>query len=251
MIMKRLSFRLAIAVVTFLIGVGLVFLWFYYRPANVHNVQESSSDCYPIYVDSFDASYYKGTVTRPVYTISINKTDKPILEEEVNAEATANIFKLFREVPLTSEPPHESGEKPLTSSAACVEEVYRLTWIPTFHAPTVIRVWRSKDQYYIVTKRLNGKGGYGLGTLETERSHSLTVEEWQSFKSLIAETAFWTSPSSIKESVPNDGASWRFEALRDGKYHCIQRLTPSKELGQIFEKLFELSDVETEYKRYL
>ncbi len=236
--MKRISLRLTIALATFFIGVGIVALWFFNRSNSVVDVAPKPHDCYPLYVDNFDASDYKGVSTRRVYTINANKTTKPVLDEEANAEATANLFRRFRETPLTS-------------PAACVDESYRLTWIPTFHAPTVIRIWRSDDKYFIVMKRLNGKGGYGLGDLETEQTRSLSAEEWQSFETLLHQAWFLKLHSTIEEPIPHDGATWTFEGMSGSKYHFVHRITPSNELSQLFKKLFDLTDVETEYERYL
>lgn len=236
--MRRLSLRLRIALATVFVGVGIVALWFFNRSNSVSDIAPKTSDCYPIFVDTFDASDYKGVLTRRVYTINANKNAKSVSDEEENAEVTANLFKRFREVPLTSQ-------------AACVDESYRLTWIPTFHAPTVIRVWRSDDKYFVVTKRLNGKGGYDLGDLEIEQTHSLTGEEWQGFESLINQASYWKIPSAIEEPIPNDGATWTFEGFSDGQFHSVHRIMPSKELSQLFRKLFDLAGVETEQRLYL
>jgi len=235
--MKRISIRLTIAIATFFIGVSIVALWFFNRSNSVVDVAPKPHDCYPLYVDNFDASDYKGVFTRRVYTINANKTTKRVSDEEANAEATANLFRRFRETPLTS-------------PAACVDESYRLTWIPTFHAPTVIRIWRSDDKYFIVTKRLNGKGGYGLGDLETELTRSLSAEEWQSFEALVKQS-FWETPSTIDEPIPHDGATWTFEGFRDDKFHAVHRISPSDQLSQIFKRVFDLTGIETEHERYL
>lgn len=160
------------------------------------------------------------------------------MDEKANAEVTANLFRRFREAPLTS-------------PAACVDESYRLTWMPTFHAPTVIRLWRSGDKYFIVTKRLNGKGGYELGELETEQSRALSAEEWRSFKSLVDQSWFLRLHSTVEEPIPNDGATWTFEGFSDSRFHSVFRITPSDELTRLFKKIFDLTGVETEYKRYL
>lgn len=236
--MKRLSLRLRIALATFFVGVAIVALWFFNRSNSVPDAAPKTSDCYPIFVDNFDASDYKGVLTGRVFTINASKNTKSVSDEEVNGEVTANLFKRFREMPLTSQ-------------GVCVDESYRLTWIPTFHAPTVIRAWRSDDKYFVVTKRLNGKGGYGLGDLETEQTHSLSAEEWQSFGSLINQASFWKIPSAIEEPMPQDGATWTFEGFSNGKFHSVLRVMPSKELTQIFRNLFVLSGVETEQKLYL
>lgn len=236
--MKHISFRLTIALATFFIGVGIVALWFLSRSDSVVDLAPKTPNCYPQYSENFEVSDYKGVFTRRVHTINGNKSTKPILEEQANAEASANLFARFREMPLSKLP-------------ACVDESYRLTWIPTFHAPTVIRVWRSGGEHFIVTKRLNGKGGYGLGDLETEQFHPLTAEEWQSLETSIYQASYWQMPSSIEESIPNDGATWTFEGSGVGKYHSIYRITPSDQLSQIFKKLFELTGVKTEHELYL
>jgi hypothetical protein len=72
--MKRLSLRLTIALATFFIGVGIVALWFFNRSNSVVDVEPKPHDCYPLYVDNFDASDYKGVFTRRVYAINANKT---------------------------------------------------------------------------------------------------------------------------------------------------------------------------------
>jgi hypothetical protein len=115
----------------------------------------------------------------------------------------------------------------------------------------VIRIWRSGNKYFIVIKRLNGKGGYGLGDLKIEQTRSLTAEEWQSFEALVHQAGFWKLHSTVEEPIPHDGATWTFESMSDGKYHFVHRITPSKELNQLFRKLFDLTGLETEYERYL
>ena len=236
--MKRIPLRLTIALATFFIGVGIVALWFFGGSDSVADVVPKTPDCYPQYSENFNVSDYKGILTRRVYTINATKTTKPVLDEDANAEATANLFARFREMPLSKLP-------------ACVDESYRLTWIPTFHAPTIVRVWRSGDKYFIVSKRLNGKGGYGMGDLEAEQTRSLMAEEWQGFETLIYQASYWKMPSSIDEPIPHDGATWTFEGTNGGRYHFVHRITPSNELSQIFRKLFNLTGVETEHERYL
>jgi hypothetical protein len=237
--MKRISLRLTIALATFFIGVGIVALWFLNRSNSVVDVAPKPHDCFPLYIDNFiDDSDYKGILTHRFYTTNANKAMKRVSDEEANAEATANLFRRFREAPLTLR-------------AACVDESYRLTWIPTFHAPTVIRIWRSDDKYFVVTKRLNGKGGYGLGDLEIEQTRPLTAEEWQRFKNLISLMSYWNMPSKIEEPIPHDGATWTFEGFNDDKFHYVFRISPSDELSQMFKKLFDLTGIETEHERYL
>jgi len=211
--MKRLSLRLTIALVTFFIGVGIVAFWLVNRSAPVAQTFQKTPDCIPQYDASVNPKDY-------------GDTDK------------ANLFARFQEFPLAKQP-------------ACVDESYRLTWIPTFHAPTVIRIWRSGEKYFMVTKRLDGKGGYGLGNFNGETVRSLTTEEWSIFVNLLNQEPFWNMPSEIKEPLPNDGAAWMFEGTNGRQYHFIFRIMPSDKLGDIFRSLFNLTGIETEHELYL
>ena len=236
--MKNWSLRFIVLTVAFFAGISIVALWLI-NPADfsVENAPKTL-ECYPQYSENFKVSDYKGVFTRRVYPVGKEENNNINSDENINAEITANLFSRFREIPLTKLP-------------MCVEEIYRLTWIPTFHAPTVIRIWRSGNEHFITTKRLGGKGGYGLGEIEIEQTHSLTTQEWQILKDLIHQSSYWKMSSTIEEAIPNDGANWTFEGLNDGQYHSVFRITPSKELAQIFKQMFKLSGVKNEYELYL
>ncbi|MBC7797929.1 MAG: hypothetical protein H7Z37_13740 [Pyrinomonadaceae bacterium] len=241
--MKHIPLKSTIAFVTFIIGVGITAFWFtntidYVSDDYVSDVGFETQICHQRYSESFDGSDYKNVVTSKSYRLDAKQKRDFVSEQKANAEATANLFARFQEMPLSKSP-------------QCVDECYRLTWLPTFHAPTVIRVWRSGDEYFIATKRLDGKGGYELGELETEQIHALTIDEWKSFDAPLLQNQFWKTSALIKEGTLHDGASWTLEGFSNGKYHSIYRRTPSKQLTQIFKRMFDLSGVETEHEDYL
>ncbi len=210
--MKYFLFRLTIALVTFLIGIGIVGFWFLNRPLPTifpQNAPECSSE----------------------------SSEELSLSRLEIAERT-KMLALFR-------------ENPLDNTTAEVDESYRLVWFPTFDAPTVIRIWRSGENFSIVTKRLSGKGGYELGKLKSEHTRSLTAEEWNNFVNLINNRCFWNAPSVVKEVPAIDGASWTFEGLSNKHYQFVDRISPSDQMKEIFRALFELTDVKTEYNDYL
>ncbi len=211
--MKRFGFRLAVAFITFFIGIAIATVWLVNRPSPVVQVSQTPLDCIPAY-------------------------DPNIHPYEYGSEERANLFMPFRELPLETSP-------------TCVEESYRLTWLPTFHSPTVIRVWRSDNKYFIVTKRLSGMGGYGFGYLNVEQTRSLTETEWHNFVNRLNQSSYWEIPSTIDEPMPMDGAAWMLEGLRGGNYHFVHRISPSEELSEIIRHLFNLTGIETEHESYL
>ena len=211
--MKYFTIRLTIALATFLIGVSIVAFWFLNRPLPTVSLPQNAPEC-------------------------ISESSEEIfLSRSENAERT-KILTLFREVPLDKQ-------------MADVDESYRLIWFPTFDAPTVIRIWRSGENFFIVTKRLSGKDGYELGKLKTEQTRSVTAEEWNNFLNLLNNRCFWNAPSIVKEVPVVDGASWRFEGSRNKHHHFVDRISPSDQMKEIFRALFELTGVKTEYNDYL
>ena len=211
--MKHFTFRFIIALATFLIGIGIVAFWFLNRPLPTVSLSQNPPEC----------------ASESGEEISLSRSEI--------AERTKTLT-LFQEVPLG---------KPTAS----VDESFRLVWFPTFDAPSVFRIWRSGENFFIVTKRLSGKGGYELGKLKTEHTRSLTAEEWNNFVDIINNRCFWNAPSVLKEVPVVDGAFWTFEGSRNKQYHFVDRISPSEQMKEIFRALFELTGVKTEYNEYL
>ena len=201
--MRRIVLRLAIATLTFLIGVAASGLWTvkYYHVKNLAR----EADCIPNYYSSPD---------------SVNTTLDRF--EEMS----------FEELP------------------ACVDESYRLIWIPAFHAPLSIRIWRSGEKQFIVTKQLDGKGGYGMGDLALHERLSLSDDEWNESMRLLRQTGYWDMPSLDNSPLPNDGALWVIEGLHNRKYHRVARRSPSPEFRSASIYLVKLSGLKTEIERY-
>lgn len=146
------------------------------------------------------------------------------------------------------------NESPLLVLADSSDELYRFMLIPTFHAPVVIRIWRSKNEYFITTKKTNGEGGFGMkkfGKLSFNKTRTLTEAEWNVFLNLINEAMFWDMPYSDKNDDPVlDGASWIIEGYSNKNHHTVDRITPSKEFGKACVYLLKLSGLEADYEGY-
>jgi hypothetical protein len=94
--MKRITLRLAIAILTFLIGVVVAALW----TARLHrpnSLAQKEADCIPKY--------------SPVYA--------------ANEKGWGILLTRFEEMPFEELP-------------ACIDESYRLIWIPAFHSPVSV-----------------------------------------------------------------------------------------------------------------
>lgn len=208
--MRKLTFKIVIAFIAFVIGIIAVGVWVFNRSSYPSEI-EKFPDCTPTYDSSIDTKLTK---------------DK------------AKVFIAFKEIPFELLP-------------SCVDESYRLIWIPTFHSSVALRIWRSGETYFMVAKQLDGKDGYGMGNLSFEQTRALTKPEWLNFINQINQAEFWTTPSIINEPLPNDGATWIIEGLKDKQVHSIKRVSLNDKYAELIKYMMNKSGLETEYDKYL
>ena len=133
----------------------------------------------------------------------------------------------------------------------CVDEAYSLTWIPSFHAPALVRVWRSGDQAFMVAKGLDTQGWSKFGKVKEANSRPLTNFEWRDFTDLLNRKSYWELTSTADEISPQDGAVWLIDGLRSRKFHWVRRRVPNEAYGEICKHLIRLSGLETAHALYL
>ena len=125
--------------------------------------------------------------------------------------------------------------------------------LPTFDAPITVRIWRSGKQHFLITKRTNGLGGFGMdkfGKLSYEKTRPLTEDEWNMFIKLLDESSFWDMPSLARNIPVTDGASWFIEGVHNKNFHEVLRITPSKEFEEVCVYFLKLTGFEKEYEGY-
>jgi len=159
------------------------------------------------------------------------------VSSSANKEAWNSVLDRFQEMPFDELP-------------SCVDEGYRLIWIPTFHAPLSARIWRSREKQFLATKQLDGRGGYGMGQLASQNIPSLSDDEWNEFMHLLRQSGYWDLPSNDDSLPPFDGATWIIEGIRNGKHHQVNRRSPSSEFREACVYLVKLSGLKTEIERY-
>lgn len=123
--------------------------------------------------------------------------------------------------------------------------IYRFTWIRSFHEPIIIRLEKTDNNYNLIWKESNGKGGYNAGKLETNSYKQLTIEQWENFINLLHATDFWNMPAELENEDGLDGAQWILEGLDNGKYHVVDRWsTRNKKYKECCIYLMKLTDLE-------
>lgn len=105
------------------------------------------------------------------------------------------------------------------------KEIYRFTWLRSFHHPVSIRLEKQEDKINLFTKVSNGAGGYEPMKLITDKVIDITLQEFNILLGKVNETKFWSLPTEMQDSG-NDGAEWIIEIVKKDKYHLVTRNTP-------------------------
>jgi hypothetical protein len=123
------------------------------------------------------------------------------------------------------------------------KEVYRFTWIRTFHNPITIRIEKTDEKYKIYWKICSGKGGFYHGVLKANEEKQITKEEWKKFQKLLDLIDFWNLKNN-GDLMGTDGSQWILEGTTTKKYQVVDRFSPHK--GQYYEAcnfLIELTNL--------
>lgn len=195
------------------------------------------SQCEIAYLEDMTAADFRGIRLSPDYRLAIQGKHSTEYEE-ASAKEAAELFGRLRENPLSKMPD-------------CVSETYRLTWVPSFHRTTIVRMWSSSDGRFVTIKRLERTADNRNGSDFTEKTRKLSDAEWENAVLLINSHGFWSDESIIKEALPNDGAGWLIEGNRKDKYHSVFRISPDPDLERIIRAMVALTGEKTEIDKYL
>jgi len=118
----------------------------------------------------------------------------------------------------------------LQKSKDSTAESYRFVWLRTFHHPIIVRVdIQANGGAELTTKASSGAGGYEPGKLVENTSRPLTQKQIEGFLATIQRLQFWELPThETPETVGCDGSQWIIEGIKNGKYHVVDRWTPTK-----------------------
>ncbi len=164
--------------------------------------------------------------------------DATFVRERLHEEDDPKLFAEFQEPPLYTLPD-------------CVDEAYSLIWIPSFHPPVMVRLWRSGDRAFMVAKKLDSNKWSSSNTIQETNFRALTPYEWRAFTDLLDHSSFWELPSTIDEVEPDDGAVWLINGLRGKQFSWVRRRVPNEQFADISKNLIRLSGLETAHALYL
>ncbi len=123
--------------------------------------------------------------------------------------------------------------------------VYRFLWLATGEHPICIRLTRTGSKIALHVARHDGPPGLTAGRLTVNKDVKLSVQQGEKLVARFEKTKFWTSPVEVKESRGiADGDRIVIEAVKDGKYHVINRAgsATGESFKEFCRSLLELAD---------
>jgi hypothetical protein len=113
-----------------------------------------------------------------------------------------------------------------TDKSSC--EIYRFTWLRTFHNPVAIRIEKLDSIYSLTWKLSSGAGGYEPGKIVINKHKTIDKQTWETFINKLNEINFWSLPTNENENLGLDGSQWILEGKTPKHYTVVDRWTPNK-----------------------
>lgn len=155
-------------------------------------------------------------------------------------------------------------DEPVLFNYPLNKEVYRFTWLRSFHRPVVIKIERENDNFYVTTKMLERdvEDPYYMVhdhktelitpdnniPFEVNRRVNLPQGDYVQLMSLVNSMDLYNMPYAPYTpcSIGNDGAEWIFEVQNKNGYYCVHRWSPRKNtslrlLGELMIRLGNLT----------
>jgi len=131
-------------------------------------------------------------------------------------------------------------------------ETYRFLWLRTFHQPILVRVDRNRNEIALLVAELAGHGGYEPGGLVRNDVFEFSQKDWCEMMTLLKKADYWQQPTNI-DHRGYDGAEWVLEAVKENRYHIVDRWSPRegddyREVGLFLLRhgYVDLNDIENE-----
>ncbi len=144
--------------------------------------------------------------------------------------------------------------EPVLSNYKGDKEVYRFTWLRTFHHPVSVRLEKQNNVIKLFTKVCKGAGGYEPKELIFDTTINVTAEQHKTLTQKIDNINFWNLTTEKQDDYGNDGSEWIIEVCKDAKYHMVTRWTPSEErqgnFRSVGEYLISISDINKEETKH-
>lgn len=138
-------------------------------------------------------------------------------------------------------------EKSLYQASRTSRELrcYRLLWLPSFHPPISVTIYKHENTIALSAVILTGKGAGKPGKIAGRRIKRLTDDDWTLLLVAVEQAKFWNmqtfSQTNWAEGLIMDGDFLLVEGVEDGKYHVVHRLQADSNYAHLCYYILKLS----------
>jgi hypothetical protein len=127
-------------------------------------------------------------------------------------------------------------------------EIYRFTWLRSFHHPVVVRVEKKGDRVRVTSKVTDGAGGYEPGKIIVDNKFELSQVNIDTINDRLVAAGFWKIKTENDDDRGADGSEWIIEGFKGQKYHVAVRWSPDRgtKFRRIGEYLLSVSGIKNE-----
>jgi len=116
-------------------------------------------------------------------------------------------------------------KEPIIFNDSSSKEIFRFTWLRSFHHPISIRIVKSNDKIYLYSKEADGAGGYQPGRIIFDETRILSIDDWNTFMDYVKSI---NSGPKYVERDGLDGAQWILEEKSSRGYHVTDKWSPDE-----------------------
>ena len=130
-------------------------------------------------------------------------------------------------------------KEPILKNYQGDKEIYRFTWLRTFHHPVSLRIEKQGNIIKLFIKVCNGAGGYDPKKIIFDTTINATTKQFKTLLQKIDNINFWNLITEQRYDTGKDGSELIIEAIKDNKYHMVTRWTPSIQRQRNFRSVGE------------
>lgn len=230
-------------------GLGSLFFFSCHHETNKQIKLWTENQKRKYFIDSIAYRYGSGRVKLNNFDVFIDS-----LYPEIKAKNKHNPFVYAFEEPYID-----------TTKIDSSKNWIRIILDPCWRIPTCITLEKKYGMSYLTSKITNGSGGYFTGILICTLSETSSDSLYDNISKELHKIRFWNLHDEKFDC--DDGETWYFESMENGKYNCVMRRCLRKneknstranlyqigrhflKLGKIFsENYVELMPYEIDYK---
>ncbi|MBW1299011.1 hypothetical protein [Aquimarina litoralis] len=208
------------------------------------------------YFSGFGQESHRDLKTYFSEDIKVNEENIPLDPNQSYAPKELNINVLG----LYMEPMRE----PLLFNKPYKDEIFRFTWLRSFHNPIIISFIRNNNEYYLTWKELDkeavskeaqdtvkelspkSENDFLKLMIKHTKNHTKKVDihNWYRFKKLVNESNYWAM-SSKEDKIGLDGSFLYLEYATDNGYKIVEKWNPDEEgkFYRLFEYLIKFTNI--------